>query len=321
MQIVQVAQFGGPEVLKVVDVPEPDPGADEVSIAVEVVPVLHLDAQLRSGWGRSYFDLVTPYVPGAGVAGRVAATGPNVDRTWTGRRVVADTAAGAYAGTVVVRAEALVPVPDGVGLEEAAALLHDGRTALGLVEKIGVTAGAQVLVTSAAGGLGSLLVQLARAAGATVVGTARGQRKLDLVRGLGAEAVDHGADGWGERVRAMNGGRGPDVVFDGVGGAIGTAAFMITADGGRFSAHGAPSGDFASVDVEEARRREITLWGIEQAQHEPAEARRLTARALAEAAAGRLRPVVGQTFALARAADAHAAIESREVLGKTLLRV
>jgi NADPH2:quinone reductase len=111
------------------------------------------------------------------------------------------------------------------------------------------------------------------------------------------------------------------VVFDSVGGQLGRQAFEIIADGGRFSAHGAPSGGFTPVDPEQARRRGISVRGIEQAQLSDQDRRRLTHQALREAAAGRIKPIIGQTFPLEMAADAHAAIEARTVVGKTLLIV
>jgi NADPH2:quinone reductase len=166
--------------------------------------------------------------------------------------------------------------------------------------------------------MGVLLIQLARAAGGQVIGAARGTRKLDAVRSAGAEAtVDYSEPRWAERVRELTAGRGADVVFDGAGGRLGRAAFDVTANGGRFSAHGVSDGGFAGIDARQAGRREITVQPI--AQYEPAEFRRLAAAALAEAAAGRITPVIGQTFPLERAADAHAAIEGRSAIAKTLL--
>jgi len=246
-----------------------------------------------------------------------------VDSSWVGRRVVTDTGdGGGYAERAVAPAEGLIPVPDGLGLLEAAALLHDGRTALGIAEQAQVQPGEWVLVVAAGGGLGILLVQLAHAAGARVIGAARAKEKLDLARELGAEVVvDYSETGWPERVREATGGAGVDVVFDGVGGQIGRDAFEATARGGRFSAHGAPSGDFAEIDPQEAERRGVTISGIQDVQFAPVEAKRLTERALSEAVAGRIRPVIGQTFPLEKAADAHAAIEARGVIGKTLLLI
>src|SRR6266545_4147852 len=265
MRVVQVTRFGGPEVLVISEAPAPVAGPGQAVVGVSVADVLFVDTQIRSGRGSEYFGVKPPYVPGVGVAGQVISVGEGVDPGWVGRRVVA-TATGAYAEQTVVPAEGLIPVPDGLGLREAAALLHDGRTALGLAEGARIQPGEWVLVLAVGGGLGILLVQLAHAAGARVIGAARGKRKLDLARELGAAAVvDYSEPDWAERVREATGGVGPDVVFDGAGG------------------------------------------------------KRLSGQVLSEAAAGRIRPVIGQTFPLERAADAHAAIEARGVIGKTLL--
>jgi NADPH2:quinone reductase len=136
-------------------------------------------------------------------------------------------------------------------------------------------------------------------------------------RNVTAKERDEGS----ARVRELTAGCGADVVFDGAGGGLGQAAFEVTAPGGRFSAHGMSDGGFARLDAQQAARRGITVHGIEQ--HEPATFRRLAAaagrRGAAEAAAGRLQPVIAQTFPLDRAADAHAALEARTTLAKTLL--
>lgn len=323
MRAVQAIRFGGPEVLTAAELPDPAAGTGEAVIGVAAADVLFLDTQVRQGDAAEYFPVRPPYVPGGAVAGTVLAVGEGVDPGWTGRRVAARTDfSGGYAERTVVPAEALIPVPDGLASADAAALLHDGPTALALHDGARPGPETMVLVTAAGGGLGVLLVQLAKAAGARVVAAARGEQKLTLLRQLGADAtVDYSAPDWAERARAATGGAGADVVFDGAGGEIGLAAFTVTAPGGRFSAHGAPSGGFAPVDPADAARLGVTVVGIEQAQFDAPTARRLTRRALDEAAAGRIRPVVGQTFPLERAADAHRAIEARGTTGKTLLTV
>jgi NADPH2:quinone reductase len=323
MRLVRAMRFGGPEVLVAGEAPEPVAGVGEVVVDVSFAAVDFVQTQLRRGFSPGPPLPEPPYVPGASVAGPVRSVGPGVDAGWLGRRVVARTASrnGGNAERAVAAVDALVPVPDGLGSAEAAALLDDGGTALGLVEGARVGEGDWVLVEAAAGGVGTLLVQLARAAGARVVGAARGTAKLDLVAGLGADAVvDYSEPGWPERVRDATGGRGVDVVFDGVGGRIGAEAFGAVARGGRFSVHGAASGTPTSVDAAQARQRGVEVIGIEQLQQFGAGARARVERVLADAAAGRVRPVVGRTFPLAEAAAAHAAIEARTVLGKTLLR-
>ncbi|SEM42737.1 NADPH2:quinone reductase [Streptacidiphilus jiangxiensis] len=154
------------------------------------------------------------------------------------------------------------------------------------------------------------------------MGMARGERKLDLIRGLGVEAaVDYTAPGWTEQVRRVTGGAGVDVVFDGVGGEIGRAAFEVTAWHGRFSVHGASSGQLTEIEPAEAQRRGVEVIGIEQLYGFRARMRPWAEQVMAQAVAGRVRPVIGQTFPLEQAADAHAAIESRSALGKTLLLI
>jgi NADPH:quinone reductase len=158
---------------------------------------------------------------------------------------------------------------------------------------------------------------LAIAAGGHVVAAARGERKLELLRSIGAGAVDYSAPEWTQIVWRETGGIGPDVILDGVGGQIGQDAFTVIAPGGRFSAHGAPRGSLAQID--QAERRSLTLRGIEQVQFDPADLPPLVERALAEVSAGRIEPVIGQSFPLIEAAQAHRSIESRDTLGKTLL--
>jgi len=318
-----VKEFGGPEVLVAAEVPDPVPGPGEVVVAVAAAHVLWVETRIRSGVGREYWGVTPPYVPGSGVAGRVDGLGPDVDPALLGTRVVAHTGRSrdGYAERVVVGADGLVPIPDEVSTQQAAALVHDGVTGCALVNEQRVGAGDRVLVVGASGGLGIVLVHLARARGARVVALARDERKLARVRTLGADAViDSAAPDWAEQARTALGGAA-DVVFDNVGGDLGEAAFELTAPGGRFSAHGTPSGRFAQIDPEAAAARGVTVRGIRDVQLPPAERRRLTEQALAAAAAGELRPVIGQTFPLARADRAHAAIEDRSVFGSTLLLV
>ncbi|MGW2817987.1 zinc-binding dehydrogenase [Streptomyces sp. NPDC001415] len=321
MRVAQVREFGGPEVLGTVEAPDPVAGPGEVLVAVDHIDTLFVQTQIRAGSFGEFFDVKPPYVPGGGASGTVTATGPGVDPAWVGRRVAAAGQADSYAELMAVPAARLSPVPGGVGLREAAALVHDGVTALALLENTALKPGETVLITGASGGMGTLLVQLAHGLGAKVVGVARGPEKTALVRELGAdEAVDASDSGWGRRARVALGEGGADLVLDGVGGRLGLAAFPLTADGGRFSAHGAPSGTgFAAVDPDEARRRGITLLGIGDVQLTPERRTALLDRVLAEAAAGRLRSVIGEVFPLERAADAHTAIEGRTLVGKVLL--
>lgn len=321
MKVVRVTRFGDPDVLVAGEAPEPAAGPGQVVVAVAVAEINFVETQLRRGITPGPPLPEPPYVPGGGVAGLVAAVGDGVAPEWQGRRVATATAdrLGGNAERAVANVDDLVPVPDGLGLPEAAALLNDGGTALGLFEGAKVRVGDRVLVEAAAGGLGSLLVQLALSAGARVVGAARGEAKLALVRELGAEAVDYSAPGWAKRVLDATG--GVDVVFDGVGGEVGREAFGAAARGGRFSVHGASSGAATVIPPDEAAERGVTVLGIEQLMGFGDGAKERALRAMEAAAAGRIRPVIGQRLPLERAAEAHAAMEARSVAGKTLLTV
>ena len=317
MRAVWLRETGGPEKLVPGEAPDPVAGPGEVLIDVELANVTFVETQVRAG--TAPFSLELPAIPGNGVGGVVAEVGPGADAGLAGRRVVSSLGgSGGYAERAVAAAAAAIEVPAGLGLDAALALLADGRTAMSLVRAAAPRAGERVLVEAAAGGVGSLLVQLSAARGADVVAAAGGERKLELARELGARvAVDYREPDWAERVREARG--GVDVVFDGVGGEVAQTAFELLAAGGRMVSFGLASGQWAQLSEEEVAARGVSL--VRPGRPTPEEQRELTESALAEAAAGRLRPVIGQRFPLERAADAHAAIESRATVGKTLLEV
>ena len=314
MRAAVLRAFGPPERLVAETVEDPVAGPGQALVEVELASVTFVETQLRAG--RPPHPAMAPDLPvvlGNGVGGVVAAVGDGVDPQILGRRVVTTTGGrGGYAQRAAVDHNLLIDVPDELELADAVALLADGRTALSLFEAAEVQPGETVLVEAAAGGVGSLLVQLAAGAGARVVAAAGGPRKLELARRLGAEdAVDYSQPGWADRAG------GVDVVFDGVGGAIARSAFELVRSGGRFSSFGMASGSFAGISDEVGADFGVTL--LRGNGLAPAQLRALSERALQAAASGRIKPVVGQWFSLERAAAAHAAIEARETIGKTLL--
>ncbi|MFI6258986.1 zinc-binding dehydrogenase [Micromonospora zamorensis] len=320
MRAIQVAAFGGPEVLTLAELPDPVPGTGQVVVGLAAADVIFLDTLLRSGWGQDYFPRTLPYVPGGGGAGTVMQTGDGVDPAWIGRQVVVRTSTG-YTERVVADVEEIMPVPDGLAIEAAAALVHDGVTALSL-DRLGTPQkGEWVLVSAAAGGAGSLLVQLAVDAGARVVAAASSDAKLALARELGAEvAVDYTRPNWIDRVRETTG-NGAALVYDGAGGPLGTVAFDAVADGGRFVTYGTADG-FAAPDPGAAARRGIRVFTpLLDGPPDQQTVRELLGLALERAAQGRLRPAIGATFPLEQAADAHRALAARATVGKSLLLV
>jgi NADPH:quinone reductase len=311
---VWLTKFGGPETLVAGDAPDPVPGPGQTLIDVTFAGITFIETMFRAtGFGP--FDGELPMIPGNGVGGTVPAVGPEVEEALVGKRVVSSTGgSGGYAERVAVDAAGLIEVPNGLALDSATALLADGRTAMLLTRAAHIRDGERVLIEAAAGGVGSLLVQLARAAGAHVVALAGGARKVELARELGADvSLDYREPGWEAGAGSV------DVVFDGVGGATARSAFGLLQRGGRMLSYGLASGEWTDVSDEEAAERGVTL--IRGTRATPEEMRTCTESALAEAEAGRLRPVIGQRFPLERAADAHAAVETRATVGKTLLAV
>ncbi|MCX4097652.1 zinc-binding dehydrogenase [Nocardia sp. alder85J] len=328
MRAVEAKSFGGPEVLTPVELPDPVPGTGQVLVDVAAADVMFLDTLLRSGWGTAFFPVRPPYVPGGAIAGVVSAVGAGVDPAWLGTRVAAQTAAsgigggvptGGYAERALAVADNLLEVPAELDLVTAAALVHDGRTALALMRSAGIRPGDRVLITAAGGGVGTLLTQLVTATGAKVIAAARGEAKLALAQRLGATTVvDYSETEWTERVLAATGGEGADIVLDGAGGALGRAALEAAAPGARFLAFGSAGGGFA-LDAAAAAAHGVTLISLHEVTGSDIDWRAIGTEALAAVASGRLTVTVGRTFPLEKAADAHATIAARTAVGRTIL--
>lgn len=314
MRAVWLKEFGGPDVLQPGDAPDPVPGPGQALVAVTFANITFVETQFRAG-GPGPYRARPPLIPGNGVGGVVTAVGAGVHGDLIGQRVVTSTGgSGGYAEQVVVPAASPLIVPDGLALDAAVALLADGRTAELLIRAAAVRAGERVLVEAAAGGVGSLLVQLAKLADATVIAAAGGPRKVAVATNLGADrGIDYSAPGWAEEAGRV------DVVFDGVGGDLGATAFSLLGRGGRMVVYGLASGAWAPVSDDDAAARGVTV--IRGASGSPDDLRACTESALEDGATGRLRPLIGQRFPLDRAADAHRAIENRATIGKTLLEV
>jgi NADPH:quinone reductase len=318
-------EFGPAENLRYEEVDDPRPRPGQVRIAVAAAGVHLIDTTIRAGVENGWMPLPElPMTPGREVAGVVDEVGPDVDPSWLGRRVVAHLgpASGGYAELAACDVAALHPLPDGLADDAAVAMIGTGRTTLGILEVARPAAEDVVLVMAAAGGIGSLAVQAALDAGATVVGAAGGPSKVEVVRRLGATvAVDYTEPDWSRAVREALAGREVTLVLDGVGGGLGAEALDLLGVGGRVVLYGGASGSQTEITTGDLYRRGITASvGIgPRLFRRPGGVRGLEERAIAAAAAGRLVPLVGQSFPLAKAAEAHRALESRATVGKTVL--
>jgi NADPH2:quinone reductase len=324
MHAVRLHTFGPAENLTYEEVADPRPGPGQVRVRVRAAGVHLLDTALREGMRGPAPELpALPTIPGREIAGTVDALGEGTDPAWLGRDVVAHLgfAPGGYAELAVTDAARLHRIPAGLDAAQAVAMIGTGRTALGILQFADLHPGAVALVPAAAGGIGTLLVQYAKHAGATVVGLAGGPKKTARVQANGADlAVDYTDPDWPGKVRAYLGGPRATVVFDGVGGDTARALVGLLAPGGRHLVFG-----WSSEGLRDGTG--YHLDGVSQSVLGPAmlaraggpdPLRTLELRALTEAAEGRLTPAVHR-FPLAEAAAAHRALETRATMGKVVL--
>jgi NADPH2:quinone reductase len=327
MKAVRIHETGGPEVLGVEEVDAPVPGHGQVLIRAGVAGVNFTDVMARQG---AYISAAAapqlPAILGTEVAGVVAATGPGVPGDLAGRRVVAFVRGG-YAEYAIAPTELVTELPPGIDLAEATAYLVQGVTAWQLLTDCAhVEPGQSVLVHSAAGGVGTLAVQLAKVLGAsTVIATAGSAAKRDLAAELGADVVaDYTAPGWADEVLASTGGRGADIILDAVGGDIGEQSLDCLAPFGRLVAYGVSSkrlAPFAGTQLMHKNQTVAGYWLTGRLAADSQSVASVVAVLLKLADAGELRAVVRHAFALEDAADAHRAISDRRTVGKVVLTI
>lgn len=311
MRAVQIREFGGPEVLEVVELPDPEPGEGEVLVDVSRTGMNFADTHQRENVYLAKAEL--PLIPGAEIAGR----------TGDGRRVAAVLSNGGYAERVAVPEVALVPVPDDVSDEQAAGVLLQGLTAWALLRISGrVEAGESVVVQAAAGGTGTLAVQLAKSMGARVIALASSPEKRELTERLGADAtVDARADDLVGAIREANGGEDVDVVLEMSGGRAFDDCLSILAPFGRLVTFGIASREPNVVKSQKLMRtsRAVVGFWIVHLMQRPDLVERAAAELFAAVAAGDLEIVIGGTYGLSQAAEAQRALAERRTRGKLLL--
>jgi NADPH2:quinone reductase len=312
MRGIQISEFGGPEVLELVDIDRPEPGPGQVLVRVTRAGINYADTHARSD---SYLTSTPlPYVPGGEVAGI---------RADTGERVLALTGLGGYAEYAVALESLCFPIPDGIDDGTALALLVQGVTAWHLVHTTGrVQPGESVVVHAAAGGVGSLAVQLARRADARVIATASTDEKRRLALRLGAHvAVTPEPEGLAKRLIEANGSERVDVVFEMVGGEVFRQSLGALGPFGRLVIYGQASHEPSTIEAArlQARCRTISGFWLTECIQRPGMLAGPLHKLFALVQAGDLRAVVGPTYPLARAAEAHRDLESRRTAGKQTL--
>jgi NADPH2:quinone reductase len=320
VKAVRLHVHGGPEVLQYEEVPVPEPGPREVRVRVEAAGLNFLDTYHRTG----LYQVPLPFIPGSEAAGVVDAVGSEVADLRPGDRVAWAMYPGAYAEYAVVPAARLVPVPDGVDTRTAAAVMVQGMTAHYLTHSTyPLRAGQTVLVHAAGGGTGQLLVQVCKRLGAVVVGTASTDEKARLAREAGADyVVRYDQEDFVDAVRRITGGRGVDVVYDGVGHATAEHDLDVLRPRGYLVLFGNASGAPPAVSPLTLMAKGSLFVTRPSLAHYIATREELLERAGAvfgwvQRAEVRVR--IARTFPLAAAADAHRALESRQLAGKGLL--
>lgn len=324
MRAIRIVEPGGPEVLRMTEVPRPEPGPSEIRVRVRAAGVNRAEILQRRG----HYPAPPGWpadVPGLEFAGEVEAVGERVTAWKAGDRVMGLVGGGGYAEFVVVHEREAVPVPEPLSWEEAAAIpevfvtAHDALFTRGRLRM-----GEAVLIHAVGSGVGTAAVQLARAAGATVLGTSRTEWKLERARELGlAIPIPAGGHEFADDVLDATGGRGADVILDLVGAGYLPRNLKCVALLGRIVVVGLTGGAFAEIDLGVLLRKRVTLVGT-SLRSRPLEEKVAAVQAFARHALplfadGRIRPVIDEVFPISNAAGAHRRMEADRNFGKIVL--
>ncbi|MFD5831180.1 zinc-binding dehydrogenase [Lentzea sp. NPDC060358] len=313
MFAIRQHEFGPASTLLFEEVPDPEPAPGQVRVTVAAAGVHLVDTTIRKG---GFGPVEFPVTPGREVAGVVTALGAGVEAEWLGRRVVAHLgqAGGGYAELAVADVTAVHGLGDDVSFEAAVAMIGTGRTVVAVLDRARLTADDVVLVTSAAGGMGTLFVQEARNASARVIGLASGGKLGHVVDNGADDAIDYTRPDWADGVQGVT------VVLDGVGGVVGVQALQTLGPGGRQVIYGWASGSMTPISTEALFANSLTATVALGPGMMRRGIRTLEAESLAGLASGRFVPLVNPPFALRDAAKAHEALEARATVGKVVLR-
>ncbi|SET64513.1 NADPH2:quinone reductase [Oceanobacillus limi] len=324
MKAVQFTEYGGPEVLEVIEMEQPVPRENEVLLEVKAIGVNYADTARREG--KYVVPTKLPFIPGTEVAGVVAEVGENVRGVEKGSGVVTLLESGGYAEYVQVPARSLIPIPHDVSFEKAVALPLQGLSAYHILKTMGrLEEGETVLVHAAAGGVGSLAVQLAKIFGAgTVIATASTEEKLTFAKEMGADhLVNYTEDNWVEQIRDLTDGKGVDVALEMVGGDVFHQTTKCLAAFGRLVIYGAASGEQTTFHPSALMKRNQSVIGffLPQIMKKPKLFQQSLHDLLSYVSSGKLEVTVGGTFPLAEAAHVHSLMQGRKTKGKIVLTV
>jgi NADPH2:quinone reductase len=317
---VFVRQTGDASVMTLEDAAIAAPGAGQVALRQTAIGVNFIDTYQRSG----LYPMQTPFVAGNEGAGVVTAVGEGVTDLQVGQRVAYQGQIGAYATDRLAAADRMVPIPDGIDDQTAAAILLKGLTAYYLLhETWAVGPGQTILWHAAAGGTGLIATQWAKALGATVIGTAGGSEKVAIAKAHGCDhVIDYQAEDFAARVREITEGRGVDVVYDGVGKSTFEKSLDCLRQRGLMVSFGNASGVVSIPDLTILMRKGSLYVTRPTTGHYLGTRTELTTGAeklFAAVLSGEIKVEIGKTFALADAAEAHRALESRQTTGSTVL--
>jgi NADPH:quinone reductase len=321
MKAVRIYQRGTPDVMQFEDIDTPQPKAGEVLIKVTAAGVNFSDVGQRRGDYPNLVDL--PATLGNEVAGVVVARGEGVSFPVEGTRVVALVGAG-YAEYAVAAAQMCIPLPEAVSFEQATVIPIQGQTAYLLLEKAArIRPGDRVLIHAAAGGVGSLAVQIARLLGAgMIIGTDINADKLAFVRSLGADhALNANDPNWMGQVMQITRGEGVDIVLEPIGGTIGQQSIMALAPFGRMIVFGSLKGEMTPMVAQMLIQKCLSVTGYNTVIQPIEDKRRASETLLKWIADGQLQVILDHSYPLAKAADAHRALEQSQTRGKVVLTV
>lgn len=321
MQAIRVHRHGGPDVMTLEEVAIGPPGPGEVRVRHRAIGLNFVDTYFRSG---AYTPPALPFIPGNEAAGEIVAVGPDVTGLSPGDRVAYVETLGAYADERNVAGHYVVPLPDAIDFETGAAMMLKGLTAQYLLRRtFRVGPDHTVLIHAAAGGVGLLLTQWAKHLGATVIGTVGSGPKAALVRDHGADhVIDYSTRDFAAEVRAITGGRGVDVVYDGVGRATFHGSLDSLRPLGLFVSFGSASGPIAPFDIALLMRKGslYATWQLlftHLARREDVVA--MSEELFAVVASGAVKIPIHNRFALSEAGEAHRRLEARGTTGATVL--